>query len=169
MMEFSTQFCPVPLEQQPVNEYENLKISGFFRWSTLETATYRRKLAWIAFWSALLISPIAAASFPLKKYPLLFGLSCGIGAILAILLLLTRMLLGWYYIQERLNAETIFYEESGWYDGQTWQKPLEVLTRDRLIVSYQIAPVLRRLHHTVLIMVILLLVGASLWFILWDS
>ncbi|MEO1210937.1 MAG: CGLD27 family protein, partial [Cyanobacteria bacterium J06638_20] len=46
------------------------------------------------------------------------------------------------------KQETIFYEESGWYDGQTWTKPEEVLQRDRLIVTYQIQPILQRLLRT---------------------
>jgi len=37
---------------------------------------------------------------------------------------------------DRLISPTIFYE-SGWYDGQTWTKPSEVLTRERLIVTYR--------------------------------
>lgn len=30
MMESSVSVCPVPAEQQPLNEYEELKSSGFF-------------------------------------------------------------------------------------------------------------------------------------------
>lgn len=166
MWESSIQFCPVPQEQQPLNEYEHLKEAGLFRWPTLEPQIYRKKLAWVWFWSALLVSPIAAASFPLEKAPLSFGLSCSLGATLMVLLLLTRMLLGWYYIRDRLNAEQIFYEESGWYDGQTWNKPPEVLTRDRLIVSYQIEPILKRLQGTAWILVTLLVGGGLSWIIL---
>ncbi len=166
MWESPTQFCPVPTEQQPVNEYEQLKGAGLFRWATLEAPIYRKKLLWVWFWGAVFISPIAAASFPIQKAPVLFSLSCTIGATLIVLLLLTRMLLGWYYIRDRLNAEQIFYEESGWYDGQSWDKPPEVLTRDRLIVSYQIEPILKRLQRTALILGTFLAGSSLSWIIL---
>jgi len=51
-----------------------------------------------------------------------------------VLLALVRLYLGWYMC-DRLISPTIFYEESGWYDGQTWTKPSEVL--QRLIVTYK--------------------------------
>ena len=44
---------------------------------------------------------------------------------------------------------TVPYEESGWYDGQLWVKPEEVSNRDRLIVDYQVLPVLRRIRRTI--------------------
>lgn len=61
------EICPVPFEQQPLNEYEQLKESWFFRWATLEPVIYRKKLAWVWIWSWILVGPIAAYSFPLQK------------------------------------------------------------------------------------------------------
>jgi hypothetical protein len=40
------------------------------------------------------------------------------------------------------------YEESGWYDGHVWRKPEEVLNRDRLIMDYQVKPILQRVRNT---------------------
>jgi hypothetical protein len=71
--------------------------------------------------------------------------------------------LGWNYVRDRLLKPEIFYEESGWYDGQTWKKPEEVLQRDRLIVVYQIQPLLKRLHRTFGIMALLLFAGSLAW------
>lgn len=45
--------CPVPTEQQPVNEYEQLKESCFFRWATLNWLGYWRKLAWVWGWGLI--------------------------------------------------------------------------------------------------------------------
>ncbi|MGK7883468.1 MAG: CGLD27 family protein [Crocosphaera sp.] len=148
MRESSIQVCPVPLEQQPVNEYEELKESWFFRWATLENTLFIRKIAiiWVLGW--LLTSPIAAASFSPSKYILPFVLFSNLGAGLILALILLQLFFGWHYVSDRLKKETIFYEESGWYDGQTWPKPPEMLTRDRLIVSYQINPILGRLTRT---------------------
>ena len=70
-MKSSLDFCPVPEEQQPVNEYEQLKESWFFRWATLDVAPYTKKIVWLWLWTWLIVGPIAAASFPLKKAPFL--------------------------------------------------------------------------------------------------
>jgi hypothetical protein len=79
---------------------------------------------------------------------------------------LLRLYLGWSYIRDRLNSEKIFYEESGWYDGQTWLKPSKMLERDRLVVFYQIKPILVRLQKTLLFLLLLGLISGLMWFIL---
>jgi hypothetical protein len=163
MRNSSLDLCPVPLEQQPVHEYEQLKDSGLFRWVTLEPFAYGRKLLWVWVWGWLMVGPIAAASFPPYKFPLLFSLSGALGAVMLVVLVVVRLYLGWWYICDRLQSETVFYEESGWYDGQTWIKPPEMLKRDRLIVSYQIKPILKRLQRTSLILASLIVGGCLLW------
>jgi hypothetical protein len=49
-----------------------------------------------------------------------------------------------------MNA-TVSYEESGWYDGQTWVKTNEVLIQDRLVGTYEVLPILNRLRTVILI------------------
>ncbi len=166
MRELPTNICPVPTEQQPVNEYEQLKESWFFRWATLEKAPYWRRITVIGLIGWLITSPIASASFPPQKSLLLFILSSNIGAGLMIALTLLQLGLGWRYVGDRLRKETVFYEESGWYDGQTWLKPPEVLARDRLIVSYQIDPILQRLNRTGAILGGLIICDALIWIFL---
>jgi Conserved in the green lineage and diatoms 27 len=163
MIEYSLSVCPVPTEQQPLNEYEELKQAGFFKTCTLNLQQYASKLAWIWGISWLIAGPVAAASFAPHKYPLQFILSGSAGASVGVLLVLVRMYLGWSYIKSRLTTATIFYEESGWYDGQTWTKPEEVLSRDLLIATYQIQPILRRLQQSFLSLVLLLMAGTVVW------
>lgn len=162
-MKSSVEFCPVPEEQQPVNEYEELKESWFFRWAILDRTEYLKKLAWLWLWSWALVGPIAAASFPVRKafWPFLF--SGVFGVTLAVGLVLLRLYLGWIYIHDRLRSEKIFYEESGWYDGQIWTKTPAVLTRDRLIVSYQIEPILTRLKKTAVAIGLIVFTSGILW------
>ena len=57
---------------------------------------------------------------------------------------------------------TVPYEESGWYDGQIWIKPPEILLQDRLIGTYEIYTGLQRLQKTVVFLFILLLAAVSL-------
>ncbi len=163
MMESSVCVCPVPDEQQPINQYQELQNSWFFGWVTLELKDYIIKLAWVWGWSWLVAGPLAAASFTPKKYFVHFILCGGAGAGVFLALTLLRLYLGWSYIRDRLLRETIFYEESGWYDGQTWTKPLSVLTRDRLIVSYQVQPILQRLKRTFGILVLFVFGGSLIW------
>jgi hypothetical protein len=156
MKKSSVQFCPVPQQQQPVNEYEELKNACFFSWATLDLASYGQKLAWSWAWGWLIAGPITAASFPPTKKPLLFALAGGSGAGIFVFLFVIQLYLAWRYVWDRLQKETVSYEESGWYDGQTWQKPAEVITRDRLIASYQVEPLLKRLQQTALIILLLI-------------
>jgi hypothetical protein len=163
MMESSVSICPVPTEQQPINEYQELRESWFFRWGTLELRGYITKLAWVWGVSWLVAGPLAAASFVPNRYTVQFLLCGAAGAGVFLGLTLLRLYLGWSYVRDRLLKETIFYEESGWYDGQTWTKPPEILTRDRLIVSYQVQPILKRLKRTFGILILLVFGGTLIW------
>ena len=49
-----------------------------------------------------------------------------------------RIYLGWSYVGDRLLSAAVPYEETGWYDGQLFVKPPEVLARDRLLGSYEV-------------------------------
>ena len=39
-------------------------------------------------------------------------------------------------------------QETGWYDGQIFVKPPELLARDRLTGTYEVNPVMQRLRYT---------------------
>ncbi|MDE5118051.1 MAG: CGLD27 family protein, partial [Trichodesmium sp. St2_bin2_1] len=67
------------------------------------------------------------------------------------------------YVRSRLANTTVFYEESGWYDGQTWLKTPEEVIKDRLILQYQVQPLIRRLHKTFSILTLLIFIGGIIW------
>jgi len=163
MIESSVSNCPVPNEQQPLNEYEELKSSWLFRDCTFSWGEYMTKILWIWGLSGLVASPVVAASFHPHKQIAQFILCSSAGAGIGVLLALLRLYLGWSYVRDRLVSPIIFYEESGWYDGQTWTKPQEVLTRDRLVVTYQIQPVIQRLQITLLGLAVLFVAGTIVW------
>lgn len=165
-MSFSAPVCPVPAEQQPINEYQELKESWFFRWATLRLRSYLQPIVLLWGLSWLIAAPVAAVSFSPAKYFVQFFLSGAAGAMIIPSLALLRLYLGWIYICNRLSQETVFYEESGWYDGQSWQKPEEVLQRDRLIVTYEIRSTLRRLQLTFMVIASLLLADGMIWIFL---
>ena len=78
------------------------------------------------------------------------------------LLLLVRQWLGWSYVNRRLLSERITYEESGWYDGQVWEKPLAWRQQDLLIAQHEVRPVLARLRQTAGVAAAVLLVGGGI-------
>lgn len=163
MRELPVNICPVPTEQQPVNEYEDLRKSCFFRWATLETKLYWRKVIYIGLIGWIITAPIAAASFSPQKSIFLFVLYNNLGAGLVVALIIAQLGLSWCYVGDRLRKKAIFYEESGWYDGQVWFKPPEVLARDRLIVSHQVVPILQRLIHTEVIVGGIIIGNTIIW------
>jgi hypothetical protein len=162
-MSNSSSFCPVPKEQQPVNEYQELQSSGFFGWAKLAPTTYISKLVWVGIWSSIITAPLAEASFPIDKYPIQFVIGSIGGSLIFVALATMRLYLGWIHVRDRLNSETVFYEESGWYDGQTWIKTPEILTRDRLLVSYEVQPIIQRIQFTLATLVFMAIVGTGVW------
>ncbi|NJO39295.1 MAG: CGLD27 family protein [Cyanobacteria bacterium CRU_2_1] len=162
-MSFSVPVCPVPAEQQPINEYQELRESWFFRWATLNLWSYLKPIfiLWGVSW--LISAPVAATSFTPAKHSIQFFLFGASGAMIIPTLALVRLYLGWVYVRDRLAQPIVFYEESGWYDGQVWTKPDEVLQRDRLIVTYQIQSILQRLKLTFGAILLLFLVGSIIW------
>lgn len=159
----SAAFCPVPEDQQPLKEYEQMREAWLFNWPVQPRWVYARKLAWVWAWSWLIAGPTAAASFAPERWPIRFTLVASGGALFFVLLLVVRLYLGWRYVGDRLQKPEVVYEESGWYDGQKWPKPPEVLMRDRLVVSYQVQPILQRLQKTLLGIAIASGCGLGLW------
>jgi hypothetical protein len=162
----SVSVCPVPPEQRPINEFQALQTSWFFHWSMLELPAYLFKLFWIWSGGLLLAIPVAASSFAPAEFPLRFCIAGAIGAGFPLVLVLLRLYLGWMYICERLQSETVVYEETGWYDGQSWAKPADELARERLIGTYQVQPVLKRLRLTLLGLGVVVLLSGGVWSVL---
>lgn len=156
MKSSSSSPCPVPEEQRPINEYRVLADSWFFRWGTLAGFDYIKPvlLIWLTSW--LVSGPVSAASFVPQRDPIPFLGWAVAGACILPTLAVIRLWLGWAYIRRRLFATQVFYEESGWYDGQTWEKNPEMLDQDRLVALYEVQPLLQRMQWTI---VILLMVG----------
>ncbi|QPN59179.1 CGLD27 family protein [Synechococcus sp. CBW1002] len=154
--------CPVPPEQRPLEEYGQLCRSWFFAWPSNDLAGLLRPLAI----SWLLVAPltllIASGSVPLRHDPPRLILSGLVAAVVVPLLLLLRQWLGWTYVHKRLLSERVEYEESGWYDGQVWEKPLAWRSQDLLVSKHQVRPVLRRLQQALALAAGLLFCGTSL-------
>jgi len=70
-----------------------------------------------------------------------------------------RLYLGWNHIFNRLISEKVEYEESGWYDGQVWEKPLVLKEKESLIASIEVKPILKNLIQIFSIISVLALSG----------
>jgi Conserved in the green lineage and diatoms 27 len=154
--------CPVPDEQQPLNEYLALKESFFFRWGALDLGAYVKVAVyiWAAWW--LVAAPVSASSFSPSRHLPEFLCLGAIGATLGLCLPLVRLWLGWIYIKGRLQNPTVLYEETGWYDGQTWSKPEPELQKDRLLVSYEVQPILNKIKLTLITLGSVLIIQIAL-------
>ena len=151
--------CPVPKDQRPINEYLALKDSFGFSWTAKNDSAYYQTSLQIYFVTLTLF----VLTFKTNNISLSDVLSYSILGVSTILFIFyLRIYLGWNYIYTRLMQATVAYEESGWYDGQIWIKPPEILLQDRLIGTYEIYPGLQRLQKTVVFLFILLLAAVSL-------
>jgi hypothetical protein len=140
--------CPVPIDQQPIYEYEQLKASTFFYWTTDNNKPYYTRLLILLLTNYIVTILLGHFQFHMGVSGLkTLALESLIGFSFIILFFL-RLYLGWRYVYRRLKQATITYEESGWYDGQTWVKSPDVLIKDILVADYKLLPVIKRLEMT---------------------
>ena len=156
--------CPVPLEQRPLNEFNSIRNSWIISWPLLEKSIFYRKLlhSWIFITPVTFI--ISYGSNYLKNNIFDLTLISLTASLMFPLLLLSRQWLSWIYIYKRLNSENIEYEESGWYDGQIWEKPIEWRAKDLLISQHQVKPIIS--HLKMIIITLSAVILTSLFFIL---
>ena len=158
--------CPVPFTQRPLNEFNSIRNSWIISWPLKGKGIFYRKLifSWIIITPLSLL--ISYGSDYLKNN--IFDLTLiSLTASLAFpILLLSRQWLSWIYIYKRLISENIEYEESGWYDGQVWEKPIDWRSKDLLIAQYQVKPILYHLRKIIIISI--LMISISFLFILLE-
>ena len=156
--------CPVPKNQRPLNEFNSFRNAWIVSWPLLERHIFYKNLiiSWIL---TIPISSIISYGSDYLKHNIfhLSFISLNVSLFLPLLLLL-RQWLSWIYLYKRLNSENIEYEESGWYDGQVWEKPIDWRAKDLLIAQHQVKPILYRIENILFILIAVILI--SLMFIL---
>ena len=153
--------CPVPKEQQPTNQFIELSKTKIFSWPKTKKLLI---LILIKFWigAFVIFLVIASGSVYFKTSLLRYILLSFFSSLSIHLLILIRLYLGWNHIFKRLNSEKIEYEESGWYDGQVWIKPISLKEKESLIANTEVKPILKNLIQFSSIILILLLTGILL-------
>ena len=150
--------CPVPLEQQPTNEFIELSKSVIFSWPKTKKSLI---IVLFKFWigTFILFLVISSGSIYFKKSILKYILLSLFSSLSIPFLISLRLYLGWNHVFKRLNSESVEYEESGWYDGQVWLKPLVLKERESLIASNEVKPILKNLIQIFSIISVLALSG----------
>jgi len=150
--------CPVPIEQQPTNEFIELSKSNIFSWPKTKKSLV---LVLIKFWigTFLLFLVISSGSVYFKTSILKYILLSFFSSLSIPLLISIRLYLGWNHIFNRLISEKVEYEESGWYDGQVWEKPLVLKEKESLIASIEVKPILKNLIQIFSIISVIALSG----------
>ena len=150
--------CPVPKEQQPTNEFLELSKSIIFSWPKTKKSLI---IILIKFWigSFFLFLTISSGSIYFKTSLLKYTLISFLSSLSVPLLISIRLFLGWNHVFKRLMSEKVEYEESGWYDGQVWIKPLVLKEKESLIASIEVKPILKNLIQIFSIISVLALSG----------
>ena len=150
--------CPVPKEQQPTNEFIELSKSKIFSWPKTKKILI---LVLLKFWlgSFVLFLVISSGSIYFKTSVLKYILLSFFSSLSIPFLISIRLYLGWKHVFKRLTSEKVEYEESGWYDGQIWKKPLVLKEKESLIASIEVKPILKNLIQICSIILVIALSG----------
>ena len=104
---------------------------------------------------------ISTGSHQLREnIPILLSISIFSGLLLPLLIIL-RQWLAWNYILRRLKSENIEYEKTGWHDGEVWEKPLNLRSRDLLIAQHEVVPITSKLTKYLILYGLLDIIGIS--------
>ena len=154
--------CPVPREQQPTNEFIELSKSIIFSWPKTKKSLI---LVLIKFWlgAFILFIVISSGSIYFKTSIFKYILLSFFSSLSIPLLISIRLYIGWNHVFKRLTSERVEYEESGWYDGQVWIKPLVLKEKESLIASIEVKPILKNLIQIFSIILVLAFSGILLF------
>ena len=154
--------CPVPKDQQPTNEFIELSKSRIFSWPKSKKSF---SFILIKFWlfTFIIFLIISSGSAYFKTSTLKYILISLFSSLSLPFLLSIRLYLGWNHIFKRLTSEKVEYEESGWYDGQIWIKPINLKEKESLIATLEVQPILKNIIQIISIILILALSGILLF------
>ena len=154
--------CPVPKDQQPTNEFIELSKSKIFTWPKSKKAfSFILLKFWIGTFFIFVV--ISSGSVYFETATLRYILLSFFSSLSLPFLFSIRLYLGWNHIFKRLTSEKVEYEESGWYDGQIWIKPVKLKEQESLIALLEVKPILKNLIQILSIIIIVALIGILLF------
>ena len=154
--------CPVPKDQQPTNEFIELSKSKIFSWPKSKKTF---SIILLRFWAGtfFIFVIISSGSVYFETSTLKYILLSFFSSLLLPFLISIRLYLGWNHIFKRLTSEKVEYEESGWYDGEIWIKPVKLKEKESLIASLEVKPILKNLTQILSLIIIFALIGILLF------
>lgn len=154
--------CPVPKDQQPTNEFIELSKSKIFSWPKSKKSF---SIILLRFWAGtfFIFVIISSGSVYFETSTLKYILLSFFSSLLLPFLISIRLYLGWNHIFKRLTSEKVEYEESGWYDGEIWIKPVKLKEKESLIASLEVKPILKNLTQILSLIIIFALIGILLF------
>ena len=154
--------CPVPKDQQPTNEFIELSKSKIF---SLPKSKKSFSLILLKYWlgTFIIFLTISSGSIYFETSLLKYILLSFFSSLSLPFLFSIRLYLGWNHIFKRLTSEKIEYEESGWYDGQVWSKPVNLKEKESLIALLEVKPILKNLMQILSLIIIFALFGILLF------
>ena len=154
--------CPVPKDQQPTNEFIELSKSKIFTWpKSKKSFSFILLKFWIGTFFIFVV--ISSGSVYFETATLRYILLSFFSSLSLPFLFSIRLYLGWNHIFKRLTSEKVEYEESGWYDGQIWIKPVKLKDKETLIALLEVKPILKNLIQILSIIIIVALIGILLF------
>ena len=154
--------CPVPKDQQPTNEFIELSKSRIF---SLPKSKKSFSLTLLKYWvgTFIIFTAISSGSVYFEASTLKYILLSFFSSLSLPFLFSIRLYLGWNHIFKRLTSEKVEYEESGWYDGQIWIKPIKLKEKETLIALLEVKPILKNLIQILSLIIIFALIGILLF------
>ena len=154
--------CPVPKEQQPTNEFIELSKSKIFSWPKSKKSF---SIILLKFWlgTFLIFIVISSGSVYFETSTFKYILLSFFSSLSLPFLFSIRLYLGWKHIFKRLTSEKVEYEESGWYDGKTWLKPVNLKEKESLIALLEVKPILKNLIQILSLILVFALLGILLF------
>jgi len=153
-------FCPVPRDQRPFYQY--LRHKEFFSGENFRNNIFSIKELFITGLKFLLISFISFILFFLPQY-LSYKNILEILSLNLILMFCYYLYISTNYIliSKQLFKSKVLYEESTWFDINTWTKPVSTIRHERLINEYEMSPIIKKLQKivfTIAIFIVLIFV-----------
>ena len=140
--------CPIPDDQKPINEYINLKENDFTNLMLLSKKNYFSKI-FINFLIGFVLATPLTFLFNVNSQLFVYNSFYSISFLIVNFFInLSR----WSQLLKRFRSSRLFYEEGSWYDGQYWEKPLELIKNDKLLTSQKIKPILKRIIKTSIVL-----------------
>ena len=140
--------CPIPDDQKPINEYINLKENDFTNLMLLSKKNYFSKI-FVNFLIGFVLATPLTFLFNVNSQLFVYNSFYSISFLIVNFFInLSR----WSQLLKRFRSSRLFYEEGSWYDGQYWEKPLELIKNDKLLTSQKIKPILKRIIKTSIVL-----------------